>query len=137
MSKHKYEGGFEEWWGNQYGEAVQFRDWQSCENLHTAKSWQKDGFLAGCDHVEKINDQKIASLINGAARDNEMINKLHRELEQQRFNNEHNLSIDQKIADEIKNLKQENKELKLEISLLKAQSQFIEKEVRLELERKV
>lgn len=45
------------------------------------------GFIAGCDHVEKIKDIEIESL--------------KRELKQQRFNNEHNLSIDQKIADKI------------------------------------
>jgi hypothetical protein len=25
---------------------MQFRDWQTCENLHTAKTWQHDGFKA-------------------------------------------------------------------------------------------
>lgn len=34
--------------------------------------------------------------------------KLERELDQQRFNNKHNLSIDQKIADKILSLEQEN-----------------------------
>ena len=37
------------------------------------------------------------------------IDKLERELEQQRFNNKHNLSIDQKISDQVAELEKENK----------------------------
>ena len=38
---------FEKWWESQYGEAMQIRDWQTCENLITAKGWQEDGFIKG------------------------------------------------------------------------------------------
>lgn len=41
----------------------------------------------------------------------EVMEKLERELYQQRFNNKHNLSIDQKISDEIERLRNVNKEL--------------------------
>lgn len=41
----------------------------------------------------------------------EVIEKLKRELHQQRFNNKHNLSIDQKVSDEIERLRNVNKEL--------------------------
>lgn len=38
---------FEKWWESQYGEAMQFRDWQTCGNLIIAKPWQEDGFVKG------------------------------------------------------------------------------------------
>jgi uncharacterized protein Usg len=40
------------------------------------------------------------------------VESLKNDLWQQRFNNKHNLSIDQKISDEIMRLKAENEELK-------------------------
>lgn len=47
------------------------------------------------------------------------IESLKRELEQQRFNNKHNLSIDQKVADKIESLKEmirEARELDAEVA---------------------
>ena len=43
----------------------------------------------------------------------EKIEQLEKDLEQQRFNNKHNLSIDQKVSDEIARLKSENAKLKI------------------------
>jgi hypothetical protein len=40
------------------------------------------------------------------------VKKLERELWQQKFNNEHNLSIDQQVADELKRLREENENLR-------------------------
>ena len=59
------------------------------------------------DHYEmKIGDLK------------EEIVQLERELEQQRFNNKHNMSIDQIIADEMTDLKVTNKNQQKQIALL-------------------
>ena len=44
------------------------------------------------------------------------IQELEKELHQQRFNNKHNLSIDQTIADKIQSLEQENQILREELS---------------------
>ena len=51
--------------------------------------------------------------------------KLKAELEQQKFNNKHNLSIDQEVPDRIKFLEESNKELK-KIGAIKKLSNSIE-----------
>lgn len=55
---------------------------------------------------------------------NRKIKNLERELDQQRFNNKHNLSIDQKISDEIFKLKEENQILIEELTDLRRQYEF-------------
>lgn len=70
----------------------------------------------GClmwSHVKYIDDSVIDRIIE---RTDSRIIGLKKELEQQRFNNKYNLSIDQKVSNEIAQLEQENRRLNTEIN---------------------
>lgn len=60
MMSEELEKAFERWFQDKYGEAVQWRDWQSCENLLTAKTWLSDGFQAAYslqqEKIDKLNE---------------------------------------------------------------------------------
>jgi uncharacterized coiled-coil DUF342 family protein len=71
-----------------YLEAIQNRDWQTCD-------------LIAEEHEELVNTIKA----------------LQNELNQQKFNNSHNLSIDDEIAEKIKQLQAENRQLRKLIGL--------------------
>lgn len=70
MSKHKYEEAAIE-----YDRKHRLIKMGCSDELIDISDIPFKAFLAGCDHVEKLNNEKISSLINGAARDNEIINK--------------------------------------------------------------
>lgn len=83
-----------------------------------------DKFTCNCDKCRDAYDEyyrkepittDYPKHIGIASRDAE-IDQLKKELHQQRFNNAHNLSIDQKVSDEIANLKLENEILKVDLS---------------------
>lgn len=71
----------------------------SIKMLHNGEEW-----IRISDHVKFM--QSIES------HNDKIIKNLQEELRQQRFNNEHNLSIDQKVSDEIAKLKEQVKVLK-------------------------
>lgn len=62
MTNNGDEMAFETWWQDQYGKAMEFRDWQTCDNLHTAKYWQKDGFISGINHERKRSEKLLKCL---------------------------------------------------------------------------
>lgn len=69
--------------------------------------------------IERLNNYVVSGFEEGIehykeelALAHQVIEKMKSELHQQCFNNEHNLSIDQKVADEIKKLEEENEELR-------------------------
>lgn len=70
------------------------------------------------ERLKVRDDEKDKNYLNlklQYAKQAERIKELERELNQQRFNNEHNLSIDQKVSDRIKEL--EDKNLRLQASI--------------------
>jgi len=68
----------------------------------------------GLFNPELMEHSKVSELIQDCR---EEITKLEAELAQQRFNNEHNLSIDQKVSDEMVKLKAENEMMREYLSL--------------------
>lgn len=73
------------------------------------KVLSKDYGDKAIDNYIKFEQTEISEPISDLIQENE---KLKREPHQQRFNNKHNLSIDQKISDEIIRLNEENKKLR-------------------------
>jgi len=59
-----------------------------------------------------MNKFDVGLWINKYAESQSENMKLKAELKQQKFNNKHNLSIDQEVADRIKFLEERNKELR-------------------------
>lgn len=77
---------------------------EQCELLIESAECRGD---EDCDHCEAVRVCKPCQV------ERDVIESLKKEFEQQMFNNKNNLSIDQKVSDEIDRLKAENNQLKL------------------------
>jgi len=76
---------FDEYFNKLYNEAMQFRDWQTCENLLDFKEVMRSSFIAGASTKEKKSEQilehcnKIADADGKAYSD--LNNKLNKAIE--------------------------------------------------------
>lgn len=95
--------------------------------IHSLDSW--GGIWEGFEFAYSSQQEKIDKLQKDSFTENsrrqEHINKalkeenksLRSDLTQQRFNNSHNLSIDQEVANKIEKLEKENRELKVKAQM--------------------
>ena len=70
------------------------------------------------------NERYVSNRVDRIEHLEQEVAKLTKELEQQKFNNKHNLSIDQQVSDKIDRLRKENEKLK---DLLKFSFSFLPK----------
>lgn len=67
-------------------------------------------YMMQVEEIQKL-EKEVLEVYNWLQIAHEERDKLKAELSQQRFNNKHNLSIDQKVTDEMERLRAENKKL--------------------------